>query len=167
MALVIEDGSLVDSANSYATVAQARDYALARGVTLSATDSVVEALLIKAADFLEGLEAKFKGSRVDPEQALAWPRDEVFLFSSDTKLPITEIPTLLIKAQCQLAVDAVAIDLQPSGSGREVIRRKVDVIETEYAKTGSNTAQPELTKAMSILEPLLNFGGFGLRTLRV
>lgn len=168
MALTIETGAGIAGANSYATVAQAQAYAAARALTLPAGTPAVEALLIKAADFLESLEDQFKGSRVESDQALAWPRTDVYLFDSTDMFGEDEIPVQLINAQCQLAFDGVANTLQPTGSGREVIRTKVDVIETEYAKRGSGTIQPDFNKAMAILAPLLdNSSGFSLTTLRV
>ena len=168
MALTIEDGTIVAGADSYATVAEARAYALSRGVTLSATDSVVEILLRKGSDFIESLEDRFKGDRTDPAQPLAWPRAGVILFNATDEAPDDEIPELLKRAQIQLAMDAVDIDLQPTGSGREIIKTKVDVIETEYAKRGSGSILPELNKAMAILQPLLNGGGsFSISTVRV
>lgn len=163
MALVIEDGTPVTGATSYATVAQARAYALARGVTLSAVDADVEKLLIKACDYLESLEPRFKGSRVAPAtQELAWPRTGVYLYSNPVMFAVDEIPAILIKAQCQLAVDAVDIDLMPSGSGKEVVKEKVDVIEVEYSKGQGSVSLPELTAALAILGPLFNGGG-GMR----
>ena len=50
MALVIEDGSRVAGANSYVTLAEARAFASARGVTLSAVDATLEPFVIKAFD---------------------------------------------------------------------------------------------------------------------
>lgn len=167
MPLTIEDGTGVASANSYVDAAEARAYALARGVTLSATDSVVEALLVKACDFLETLEGQYKGDRVAPAQALAWPRDEVYLFESEEEFDPATIPDQLKRAQCQLAIDAQTIALLPTSSGKEVIRKKIDVIETEYAPTGQAVDLPILTAALGILAPLLRSGYGGLRTLRV
>lgn len=169
MALTIEDGSVVTGADSFATVAEARAYASARGVTLSATDGDVEILLRKAADFLNSLEEQFKGERVDPLQSLVFPREGVYLFASTTEFPDDEIPELLKTAQCQLAVDAVATTLQPNGSGREVLEERVEgAVTVRYAERGSGSITPELNKAMGILAPLFKSGGgFALTTIRV
>src|SRR5688572_8818215 len=133
MALTIETGAGVTGADSYASVAEARAYATSRGITslTALTDAQVEVLLRKASDFLESLESRFKGSRVADDQALAWPRSDVYLFSSDTLFDEEDIPAQILTAQCQLACDAAGTDLLPNGTGREVIRQKVDVIETE------------------------------------
>lgn len=157
MALVIEDGTIVAGANSYATVADARAYASARGLTLSDDDAVVEAALVNAADLLERYD--FKGSRVDAAQELAWPREDVFVFDNDDALAEDEIPALLIKVQCQLAYDATQTELQPTGTGQEVVSEKVDVLEVKYAEKGSGSITPEFNKAEEMLAPLLNTGG--------
>ena len=87
MSLVIEDGTGISNATSYVTAAEARTYALARGVTLSATDSVVEIQLLKAMDYLQSLTQCYMGCKKWPptmgthehEQALAWPRENVII----------------------------------------------------------------------------------------
>lgn len=168
MALVIEDGSLVDGATSFATVAQLTTYAASRGVTnLPDTEPGKEVLLIKAMDFLASQESRFQGARVSATQSLSWPRSGVVLFGSE--FAEDAIPKNLIDAQCQLAMDAVSVDLQPNGTGREVIREKLDVLETEYAPTGSGTLQPQLNKALSLLSILFTTGsdGFVVPVIRV
>jgi hypothetical protein len=167
MALIIETGAGVANANSYATVEQAKAYAAARGLVLPAPDSAIEPLLILAADFLESYEGRYKGKKTAPDNALAWPRSGAVLYDGTEDFPDDAIPNVLIKAQCQLAYDATLTELQATGSGQEVIREKVDVIETEYAKNGSGTVQAEFNKAESILEPLLESGEFSVRTIRV
>jgi len=154
MALVVEDGTQVAAAVSYVTVAEARAYAAARGLTLPAADAQLEPLLVLAADYLEQLEADFQGVRVGDVQGMAWPRSGVYV--RDILLGDDAIPAGLKLAQCQLAVDGVTTPLQPTGTGREIVRQKVDVIETEYAKTGSGTVTPEFNKALGYIKPLFS-----------
>jgi hypothetical protein len=167
MSLTIEDGTIVDGADSFATLADLVDYADKRGLTLPAGDGPREILLRKAADFLNTMEPQFKGSRVEASQPLCFPRENVYLYDSTEAEADDSIPSMLILAQCQLAFDAVAGELQVTGSGRAIKRQKVDVIETEY--DGPSTApQRVYTKAMGFLAPLLeNSSGFALTTLRV
>lgn len=157
MALVIEDGSLVAGANSFVTVAEVRAFAGARTSTLPVADADVEASCIRAMDYINAFRDKFKGSKVAATQALQWPRSGAYV--DGFEVAETEIPQVLKSAQCQLAVDAAALDLQPSGDGREVIREKVDVLETEYRPGAGGNPQPALTKARALLEPLLRSGG--------
>lgn len=165
MALIIEDGSKVDGAISYATVAEARAYASARGLSLPAADSDVERALVLACDKLESY--RYKGNKAGGFlQPLQWPRRNVEL--DGETFPADEIPAILKQAQCQLAAEAAnGTDLQPTGSGREVVRTKVDVLETEYAPQGSGSVEPEFNKAEAMLAPLLASGGaFGLTVSR-
>lgn len=167
MALVIENGSGVADANSYATVAEARAYAAARGLTLPATDGPVETALVLACDKLESY--RYKGAKTDPANPLEWPRTAVYLPGAASALADDSIPVKLKQAQCQLAFDSTQTELQPTGTGREVTKEKVDVIEIEYApsSTGSGSVIPEFNKAEALLAPLLASGGaFGLTSYR-
>ncbi len=168
MSLIIEDGSGVTDANSYASLAQVRAYVAARGLALPVADADVEELLVLACDYLETLESKYKGSKTDATFVLAWPRQDVFLYNSATAFDKNTIPPVLIQAQCQLAVDANSVDLLPTGSGREVTSEKVDVIEVHYAETKGTSVLPDLNKANAILQPLLNdSAGFALTSTRI
>jgi hypothetical protein len=80
------------------------------------------------------------------------------------EFPDDEIPSELVAAQIQLAYDSETYELQPTGTGQEVLREKVDVIETEYAKRGTGTVQAQFNKALNFLKPLMK-AGTGLWTL--
>ena len=166
MALIIEDGSIIANANSFADVSDTKAYATLRGITTldGLTDPEVEALLIKAMDYIKTKESQFKGDRVDVAQTLSWPRFPVEVFGFE--LAATDMPPTLLDAQRQLAIDAIGIDLLPTGAGREVIKEKVDVIETEFSEQGSSTITPSLTKADELLAPLL-VGDAALRSQRI
>ena len=161
MPLVIENGSLVAGANSYVSVADARAYAEARASTLPVDDAAIEAALFVAMDYLESLRAEYQGSKVSPGvQALQWPRTGVVIDGWD--VPIDFIPSELKFAQIQLATESAnGTDLMPTGDGREVIREKVDVLETEWAPGAGGAAQPIFAKVRAFLAPLLNTGGLG------
>lgn len=158
MPLVIEDGSLQDGANSFVSVAEVRAFATLRASTLTATDPEVEAAAILAMDYINALRGQFKGSKATVGQSLLFPR--VGLTVDGFAVAENVIPQILKDAQAQLAVDALAgTELQPSGDGREVIREKVDVLETEWKPGGGSNPQPALTKARAMLSELLKTGG--------
>lgn len=157
MSLVIEDGTGLSTATSYVTVTEARDYALARGVTLSATDSVVETMLIKAMDYLEAQRDRYQGYKNTEAQALQWPRYGAYVDGYDVST--NEIPKLLKSAQCQAAIEINnGIDVLPSGTGNGIKSEKVDVIEVEYA-TYSTASAPRMRKVDALLRPLFISGG--------
>ena len=166
MPLTIETGAGVAGADSYASVAEARAYASARGLTLPAADADVEKALVLACDKLETY--RYKGTKTSASQTLQWPRTDVYVEDATEPLATNSIPARLKQAQCQLAFDSTQTELQPRGDGREVAKEKVDIIETEYVRRGSGSLIPEFNKAEDILKPLLaSGGGFSLKTLRV
>lgn len=166
MALIIEDGSGIAGANSYIDVVAARTYAAARGLTLPVADGDVEALLVKSMDFIEAYRGDFQGLKTAAANPLQWPRTGVTL--DGYTLADDTIPQILKDAQAQLAVDANSQDLMPTGTGREVIMERVDVVQVQYAESGNTNPQPIFTKAEALLKPLFKSGLFGsLRSLRV
>lgn len=161
MALIVETGAIVANANSFNDLAALRAYALARGVALSATDSVVEALSFKAMDYIAAQEPRMEGSRVSADQELCYPRECVTINGFD--VAIDAIPKALKSAQCQLVIDAHnGIDLMPSAQGAAVKREKVGPLETEYAVGGADGTGrvPDLAAAEALLAPLYGSGGF-------
>lgn len=169
MALIIEDGSIVEDANSFATVAECRAFCDARGLVLPTDEADVETLLIKAADFLFSLEADFQGVREHVDQELPFPRAEILLHGADIS---GEIPKVLKHAQCRLAFDASQNDLLATGSGRVVKKEGVGPLSVEYADDGASNPQAQLTAALTILAPLFkasstaNGGGINVCVVR-
>jgi len=163
MALVIEDGTGKTNSNSFATAAETITYAEDRGFSFSAVEADVEKLLIKAADFLLGLEPQMKGLRTNQNQRLPFPRVRVLLFNNVDYIASDEIPERLKEVQMRLAVSAYANsnELVPDGTGQEVVREKVGPLEVQYAERGTGTVHPQFNQAMDLLAPFLEFGGSG------
>lgn len=176
MALEIEDGTGKENSQSYVDAAEAREFALARGISLPAAPGgadpdPVEAMLIKAMDYIESLESRMKGKRTNANaptyyQALSWPRTGVRIGCEYDEFPDDKIPANIAAAQCQ-AVIAIqqGFNLQPilDPNARMVKRKKVDVLETEYfspkdigAGYGATPTFPALDAA---LRPLMRAGG--------
>lgn len=164
MALIIEDGSNVANANSFATVAECRAYAEARGLDLPVDDTDVEPLLVKAADYINSLEEKFQGYRYfyDVGQALSFPRENIYIHG---RYVGGEIPEELKNAQCQFAVDANENDLLAPGTGREVIEKKIGPLTTKWNPTGNSAPQFESTAGLALLEPFFTPGAGGFNIL--
>lgn len=161
MPLTIETGSLIAGANSYVSVADARAYAEVRASTFPVDNAEAEAALIVAMDYLESLRAEYQGRKVDPTtQSLQWPRSGVVI--DGWQVPTDHIPKELIVAQIQLAIESAAgTDLMPTGDGREIIREKVDVLETEYAPGAGGAPQPYFAKVRASLGALLKGSASG------
>lgn len=166
MALVIEDGTGKTNSNSYATAAEAIAYADERGFDFPTATADVEKLLIKACDFMLGLEARYKGYRTNQDQRLPFPRADVLLYDGVDYIAYNEIPERLKEAQMRLAVSANATELVPDGTGQEVVREKVGPLEVQYAERGTGSVNPQFNQALELLEPFFTSGGGQLTVSR-
>lgn len=158
--LIIEDGSGVTNANSYVTVQEYRDYATPRGVVLPVSDSEVETQLILAMDYLE--TQCWKGVATYDGQALAMPRDEIYIGGS--LIASDHVPGKIKYAQMQLAIQVNnGVDLMPTvaGGSASVVREKVGPLETEYATSLTVGTQPYFKSISALLAPYLCNPGFG------
>ena len=161
MALVVEDGSIVANANSYVSREALIAYAASRGVTLANTDAT-DVFAIKAMDYLAMFDNQWRGALVEPGvQTLAWPRKNVLLEGAWTDLSSTLIPSQLVRAQIELAIQvSKGIELVPTTdpTAAFVKREKVDVIETEYSEAVALEMRgrlPEFPLVVSLIQPLL------------
>lgn len=168
MALIVEDGSIVANANSYATRAYIIAYAAMRAVTLPDTVAT-DANAIAGMDYLLRYNSRWKGEEIEPGvQTLAWPRKRVCVGSYH--FPEDEIPASLMDAQSQLAIySSQGISLLPvSGQSSFIKREKLGPLETEYSEAVQLVAgsTPTLPAIEGLLSGLLDFAG-RLRTVRI
>lgn len=158
MAIIVEDGSIVENANSYVTTAELTAYATARGITLVADE---EQLLIQAMDYIESLS--YKGVKITQLQNLQWPRANVYFdgyyFYTD------QIPQELKNGQMATAI-AIDQGYNPLDTQTQNIKRKrVDVLEIEYMDGSSSS--PIVKSISSSLWKLLQSAGNGGNVLNV
>ncbi len=102
MALIVETGAIVPGANTYVSRADYIMYAASFGIVIPDTDEA-DVELLKAAQFIDQHEANLKGSRVQRDQPLAFPRTGLIIDGWDWSY--TEIPRNVILCQQQLALD--------------------------------------------------------------
>jgi hypothetical protein len=151
-------GNNSDVANSYVDLAYADDYHALRGNTLwDASTAAKEAALVRATDYIEQVYGQsWVGNAVTA--GLSWPRYYA-LYGYDV------IPDPLKKATCELALEALAGDLNPvSGGTQAVIRKKVDVIEVEYDKAVTAKTRPAV---VGYLRSLIGGSAYNRPVVRV
>lgn len=154
--LVIEDGSIVAGANSLASDADLKGYAIARGVKIPPTQPERESLLLKAMDYLFSVEGRLQGQRVTVVQELPFPRE--YVCARGRYIPSNEIPSDIKKAQIELALQAYDSDLLQSGSVQNVASEKLGDLETSYFQGGA-VAHAVTEKANAYLMPYYKNGG--------
>lgn len=166
MALIVEDGTVVADAESYASVAYADSYHDKRGHAAwsEATTPAREQALRRATQYVDvHYRARFLGYREDDDQELEWPRlsvtDESGIILDQT------IPVQLKHAVCELALRALDGDLlADEDRGGAVTRVKVGEIEQEYAESAPAGTTYRLVD--ELLGRLLRGGHRGVRIRR-
>lgn len=161
MNLVIEDGSGVAGANSYASADDLFLYAAERNITVPTSEGDIEALLLKAMDFLETLTPNLIGYVIDTDQSLPFPRQVM----SYSMLESIGVPKEVKKAQIVLAIAANSMELIPVSTGTEMnaIRKTVGPITVEYEAPYERT-MAKVPQASALLRPFLA-AGFGQPTI--
>lgn len=132
--LIIEDGTGVANANSYATDAELKAYANLRGKSVPATQPEREALLVLAMDYIESMRDSYKGEKTDYTQSLQWPRAGVTV--DGYVIDYNSIPAEIKNAQIEAAILSNTVELFQTGLVNNVTREKVDVIEVNYSQNG-------------------------------
>lgn len=122
MALVVEDGTGLPDAESYASVEGAAAYAADHGLTFPASDTAgTESALRRATAWIDGAYGpRFPGQRKNGRgQALQWPQvGGVDAYGAE--IPEDEVPTEIVRATIEAAVrelanpGALSPDVNPS-----------------------------------------------------
>lgn len=159
MAIVVEDGTGLATAETYVSVADCKAYLDDRGRTqwglLNIT--VQEASLRSAADYLDAKYGdRLQGYRLKIEQALYWPRTDVSF--DNVRWDPAPLPVPLVRACCEAAVLAgTGTDLfLPLERGGQVIE-KLEIVGpiTERTKWAGSapvgTVYPAIDRYMNQL----------------
>lgn len=191
MSIIVEDGTVVAGANSYVTRAETNDYFKCTNDTVwsSVTNNDKDAAIINASRYLQQMyRLKWLGSRVEPAQAIDWPRSGVpvvdyfdpfsnsapvsLSFQNTYFIPENEIPQEVKDAQMLLARsqidDSGGLTVRLQGPlGRQTSKEKVGSLEVHYMtpeEGGSARQTIQYWDAKKRIEPFLNpaFGTNGI-----
>lgn len=172
MALVVEDGTGVATANAYDDISNFLLYWLDRNIDYSDFDAeVISAAIIDATGFIEGAYlGQWKGYVKTAEQALAWPRTDVVSVEGS---PIAEMPTKLKRAMYELAAKSLnGTVLWPQPSRDPNLKREKKQVgpmikEIEYDTGARLTTKPSYPAVEALLRDLLDQNKVGVsRTYR-
>lgn len=164
------------TANSFATVAEGDAYCDARLNASAWTDEQDDDQKIRALiDATRELNVmRFKGTAVTDTQALVWPRqwalDPDAAWPETTFFATTEIPQRVKDATCELALQfliAGTTDLAALDATQGVIRKRVDVLETEWAKPYERPqGMSRFPRVLAYVKPLLEQTGNSVPLVR-
>lgn len=163
--LIVEDGTVINGANAYITVAELDSYWLSRNVTLQQTESEKEAAIIISTQYVDN-NFNWRGSIITEEQVLDWPRSGVY-DDEGRGVDNDEIPLKLKNAICEYAKRQLEMEIQPDvfPDDKGVItseRSKVDVIEEQITyKDGGYYGMRRYPLADNYLKGLTTGGTMG------
>lgn len=147
MSLIIEDGTIVAGAESYASVSDADVYLSSRGIT-TWTDLLNierEQALRRATDYMR--EYAWKGQIVDTVQALDWPRQKIFIWGSEIANNVIpkEVKNACIELAWRGASGPLNPDMKSNDASNRYITKQVQRVgpidvETTFASRGQMAA---------------------------
>jgi hypothetical protein len=129
MAFIVEDGSGVPGANSYATVQYATSYFGERGraAEFAGTEDEQKGWLVQATDYVERWRERFKSTPLLASQSLSFPRALLVGVAGTSRNMVVDawMPETLLKATCEYAARAKRGPLAPDpivdASGHTVV----------------------------------------------
>lgn len=165
MTLVIEDGTGLADATSFASRAELIAFAAARGITLADSDAT-DVNLVLAMDYLATRD--FVGEPVVATQGTPFPRTlYVNAVSEDLVFPNDSVPAAIKRAQLMLALassQGVKL-LDQRSAGRELKSRDVGPLKRTYAD--SSLSHAEIAGLAELLTPfMVAEGSFSLSVVR-
>lgn len=161
MALVVEDGTGLSTAESYISVSDADARHTALGNTAwTGADSVKEAALRRATQYMEqAYRLRWLGMRVKADQALSWPR--VIMEAVDGWwLDSDIVPADVANACADLALKALSETLNEDLT-RGVVRQKIGPLEKEYDRFS-----PQAKRYPAITQMLAPYFASAIRLVR-
>lgn len=150
--LIVEDGSIVLNANSYASKEQIDDFLENEGIVPPAN---VYYLASKAAKAMDN-KYNWLGRKVSRLQPMQWPRTGLGLCNVD--IAETVIPRQLIDAQLYTLANMLTNETEEGVRGDQAVRRKkVGNLEIEFfdSKSGVSDSNDWLTSAKEMLSGLV------------
>lgn len=163
MALIVEDGTVVDNAESYLSVADADIIIDERGGNSkwdALTTAQKEVQLRLSTEYLDS-NFTFVGEMVECTQPLSWPRNGLDRYASD------EIPDDVKKALAVLSYQSIdnplyTVETADNGAIKSEMS-KLDVLETkvEYFSGGSGVTKTVFNEVKNILRRVLKGSSIG------
>ena len=165
MAIIVEDGTGLATAQTYVSAAEADAYFSAREVDAwTGSIAVKESAILVATEYMEATYT-WIGRITRDAQALGWPRE--YLYDKDGRSLSNTVPTAVKRASFELALKAITSTLLLDTTRDDyVVREKIDVLETEY-RAGAPT-RVEYNFVSRILKDLITqySGGSSVTLLR-
>lgn len=165
MAVIVEDGTIIVGANSFVSLARAKEYNVERGRSLTGSDDVIEGQIVLACDYIKLREPDIIGFRTYGRlQELPFPRENLYVHGE--YLPSIEIPQEIQNAQCELVwVINQGIDILRTVHEAPLKRRKTGPLEKEWFGPAGAVEMPAVMQWLQLF--LLDTSMYRLRVERI
>lgn len=162
-ALILEDGTNVEGANTFVALTEVVKFCADRALTFTGTQAQQEANVIEAGEYLQNEERyRYRGLKTVLEQTMPWPRAGAKEFRGPA-IPSDGIPWRVKQAQCFLSYLAG----RSPGSLQKLLERggrihskKVDVLETVFESDAP--VETTIQRVQGVLAPILLKTGYRL-----
>lgn len=121
-----------DESNSYLTLEEWRSRAAVLGIDLPTDDTEAAQKILVGMRYVDN--KKYSGVTVDPFQSTMWPR--AFIHSGGSTYPKNKVPFEILDAVLFVAAEDDVY--QTIDASKQVRRKKIDIIDTEYMDVGLN-----------------------------
>lgn len=121
-----------DESNSYLTLEEWRARAAALGIDLPADDTKAAQKILIGMRYVDN--KRYAGVTVDPFQSTMWPR--AFINAGSETYPKNKVPFEVLDAVLFVAAEDDVY--QTVDASKQVKRKKIDIIETEYMDVSLN-----------------------------
>lgn len=169
MAFIVEDGTGLAEANSYASEAEFEAYCEANGLTFTGD---VETALVRATAWIDArYGARYPGTRkLGRAQGLGWPRSYA-CDAAGEEIPDDEVPVEIRRAAAAAALRELASpgSLAPDVAGGGTVKRtrkKLGSMETETEYADGAASRPKFPEIDGLLAGLIGARGATVRLVR-
>ena len=168
LTLIVEDGTGVQNANTYLTVAEAETILDNLGYSFDAalSEDQKEQFLIRSASYLESFWNQYQGNKNSCDQGLQWPRYGACIYNCAVANDV--VPDQIKQAQALgTYYESNSQSLQPITSGQTVKMKEIaGAVKKEYFDNGSVDGVTQFRDIQNLLKPTFKFGG-AIRVIRV
>ena len=157
MTLIVEDGTGIVGADSYASVADAQMRAELFGWEFPEESEEAEQVLRRGALYLEQYRSRYQGVKLTPTQGLQFPREGVYI--DNVLQEPAPIPQLLIDAQIRSA----SISFEGGNlfaTGLSAVSKSVGDVSLSYG-SGKADNSAWMGDVMAFLKPLFKDAALG------
>ena len=162
--LIVEDNTGLTNSNVYATVEQFKEFAELNGLNVdNVDDDQLAVYLVRATNFIDSLESQMVGKRLNPEQALAFPRQRSNSCSGNPHL--YDMRGLVKALFYCVEAQSLGFSLLPVNISKDDIikKEKIDVLEVQYSDDMlSEVLFGKFPMAERYLSPYLVSNGYNL-----